>query len=537
VSGNGSNGKNGNGKAPPDPVRCAIYTRKSTTEGLDSDFNTLDAQRESSEHYIRAQAHQNWTILPARYDDGGFTGANTERPALRQLLDDIERGAINLVVVYKVDRLSRSLLDFARLMERFDRKGVGFVSVTQNFDTSSSMGRLVLNILLSFAQFERELISERTRDKIQAARRRGKWTGGQVSLGYRVEPEGRGLAVIPEEAEVVRTIFDLYLQTHSIGFVTQRLNELGLSTKRHVSKKGKARGGRCWNKSAVYQILRNPLYVGKIRSTDEQLHAGEHDALVSLEAFERVAECMSQRTTGRLRKNRKSEYLLTGLLRCGPCDAAMTSAQGTSRNGKRYRYYRCVHQQEHGGRCPSGLLPAAEIEKAVIAQVREVATRGGVRQRILDRFSSDTGAFTAAESTRAQLFARMEERNAESRRLLAAFSDADGGGGKTLAKRLGEIETEVDHVRIQLGEVEDRLRALAGAQRQVERVARMLDAFGTLWGALVPQEQRELLHLLIDRIVVDLDAGGLRLEFHEVRVAPDPAPPAPADTRVEGAAS
>jgi hypothetical protein len=204
----------------------------------------------------------------------------------------------------------------------------------------------------------------------------------------------------------------------------------------------------------------------------------------------------------------------------------MTSAQGTSRNGKRYRYYRCVYQQQHGGRCPTGHLPAMEIEEAVIAQVREVATRGEVRRRILDRFFTDTGALTAAEATRAQLLARIEERNAESKRLLAAFSDADGGGGKTLAKRLGEIETEVDHLRIQLGEVEDRLRALTGAQRQVERVARLLDGFGTMWSALVPQEQRELLHLLIDRVVVDLDAGGFRITFHELRVAPPPAPAA-----------
>ena len=537
MMGNGANGNNGNGKAPSGPVRCAIYTRKSTTEGLDSDFNTLDAQRESAEHYIRAQAAQGWTILPARYDDGGFTGANTDRPALQRLLDDIDRGAINLVIVYKVDRLSRSLLDFARLMERFDKSGVGFVSVTQNFDTSSSMGRLVLNILLSFAQFEREMIAERTRDKIHAARRRGKWTGGQVSLGYRVEPEGRGLAVIPEEAEVVRTIFDLYLQTHSIGFVTERLNELGFATKRHVSKKGKTRGGRRWHKSAVYQILKNPLYAGKIRGADSQLHAGQHAQIVSLEAFEKVAESMSLRSTGRLRTSRKAEYLLTGLLRCAPCNAAITSGRGTSRNGKRYRYYRCVHQQRFGGHCPTGLLPAAEIEDAVVAQVKEVATRGEVRQRVLDRFFSDTSALTAAETTRANLAERIEQLNAESKRLLTAFSAAGAGGGTTLAKRLGEIEAETDRLRIQLGEVEDRLRALAGAQHQVERVTRLLDGFTTIWDALVPQEQRELLHLLIDRVVVDLDAGGFRIEFHEVRVAPAQASPSSGDQRVEEAAS
>jgi len=530
---NGKNGSNGNGKASSRPVRCAIYTRKSTTEGLDSDFSTLDAQREAAEFYIQAHAHENWTILPTRYDDGGFTGANIERPALQRLLEDLEKGELDIVVVYKVDRLSRSLIDFACLLERFEKKSIGFVSVTQNFDTSTSMGRLVLNLLLSFAQFEREMIAERTRDKIQAARRRGKWTGGQVSLGYRIEPEQRGLAIVPKEAEVVRTIFDLYLQTHSIGFVTDRLNELRITTKRHVSKKtGRVRGGRAWNKSGVYQILRNPLYIGKVRTGDGELHEGEHDPIVSTEAFEKVAESMSQRSTGRIRRSRKSEYILTGLLRCGPCDAAMTSSRGTSRNGKRYRYYRCVHQQENGGSCPSGFLPAADIEDAVIAQVKEIATQGAMRQKILDRFFSDTGALTTAEATRADLLARIENLNGESRRLLAAFRDAESGGGKTLAKRLGEIETESDRLRMQLGEVEDRLRGLTAAQQQVDRVAELLDSFGTIWDALVPQEQRELLHLLVERIVVDLDAGGFRIAFHEVRVAPTPPTAAPSAEEV-----
>lgn len=214
----------------------------------------------------------------------------------------------------------------------------------------------------------------------------------------------------------------------------------------------------------------------------------------------------------------------------------MTSGRGTSRNGKSYRYYRCVHQQQHGGRCPTGLLPAAEIEDAVTAQVKEIATRGEIREKILERFFSDTSALTAAEETRATLLGRIEQLNAESKRLLSAFSAAEAGGGATLARRLGEIETETDHLRIQLGEVEDRLRALTGAQHQVERVTRLLDGFVTLWGALVPQEQRELLHLLIDRVVVDLDAGGFRIEFHEVRVAPAPPAPAADEPRAEEAA-
>jgi site-specific DNA recombinase len=532
-----ANGKTTNGKAPARAMRCAIYTRKSTTEGLDSDFNTLDAQREAAEHYIRAQAHQGWNILPAHYDDGGFTGANTERPALQRLLDDVERGDVDLVVVYKVDRLSRSLLDFARLMERFDKTGVGFVSVTQNFDTSSSMGRLVLNILLSFAQFERELISERTRDKIQAARRRGKWTGGQVSLGYRAEPDGRGLTIIPEEADLVRMMFELYVQTRSTGYVCHRLNELGFSTKKHTSKKGKVRGGKRWHKSAVYQVLRNPLYVGKIRGKGGELHRAQHESIVPLATFEKVAALMTERTTGRLRRNRKAEYLLTGILRCGPCSSAMTTGLGTGRKGQRYRYYRCVHQQSYGGHCPTGLLPAAKLEDAVVAHVKDVATKGDIRQRILDRFFDEKPALAAAEAERTVLLTRIDDLNAESKRLLGAFSAAGAGGGNTLAKRLGEIEAETDHLRIQLGEVEDRVRAMTSAKGQVERVTRMLESFSPMWDALIPHERRELLHLLVQRVTVDLDAGGFRVDFYDVGIAPVTTTPAPTEARDEKAAS
>ena len=208
-------------------IRCAIYTRKSTDEGLDREFNSLDAQRESAEAYIASQRHEGWSCLPEHYDDGGFTGGNMQRPALERLCVDIEAGQVDCVVVYKVDRLSRSLLDFARIMELFDRRGVSFVSVTQQFNTTSSMGRLTLNILLSFAQFERELISERVKDKMSAARRKGKWTGGPPSLGYDVAPEGGKLIVNADEAAQVRAIYDLYLEHRAALPVVQELNGRG----------------------------------------------------------------------------------------------------------------------------------------------------------------------------------------------------------------------------------------------------------------------------------------------------------------------
>ena len=351
------------------PVRCAIYTRKSTTEGLDTDFNTLDAQRDGCQHYIQSQAHLGWTVVERRYDDGGFTGGNLDRPALQRLLDDIDRGEVDVVVVHKVDRLSRSLLDFARLMERFERRGAGFVSISQHFDTSTSMGRLMLNVLLSFAQFEREIIAERTRDKVQAARRRGKWTGGTPVLGYAVDHVKHRLRVIGEEAKVVRLVFELYLRTRSLDAVAEALRSRRLRQKRYKTRKGLRRGGGEWNRNAVYTVLRNPLYVGKMRGQGETLHRGEQAAILDEPTFAAAGASLAARTTGRKRRPLSDEYALAGILRCAPCEAPMAPCPVKGRNGRPYRYYRCRAHQQYAKRCPTGLLPADALERAVAAQV------------------------------------------------------------------------------------------------------------------------------------------------------------------------
>ena len=254
-------------KAPPEriSVRCAVYTRKSTEEGLEKEFNSLDAQRESGEAYIKSQLHEGWECLPEKYDDGGFTGGNLERPALKRLMNDIEEGKIDCVVVYKVDRLSRSLLDFARLMETFDKHRIAFVSVTQQFNTASSMGRLVLNVLLSFAQFEREIISERTRDKIAAARRKGKWSGGMPLLGYDLAATESKLVINSSEAEQVRTIFDLYLEHQGLISVVTELDRLGWKNKQWTTRKGVLRGGKNFTKTSLYKLLTNVVYTGRQR--------------------------------------------------------------------------------------------------------------------------------------------------------------------------------------------------------------------------------------------------------------------------------
>jgi site-specific DNA recombinase len=246
-------------------VRCAIYTRKSTEEGLDSDFNSLDAQREAAEAYIHSQTHAGWTCLPQHYADGGYTGSNLDRPALQRLLTDIQAGQIDCVVTHRVDRLSRSLLDFAKLMEVFEQHHVAFVSVTQHFHSGTSMGRLVLNVLLSFAQFERELIAERTRDKMAAARRKGKWAGGVPILGYDVDARSKKLVVNEAEAARLRTIFELYLEYRSLLAVVEDLNWRGWCTKQTQTREGHLRGGRPFTKNSVYQLLTNVTYLGQVR--------------------------------------------------------------------------------------------------------------------------------------------------------------------------------------------------------------------------------------------------------------------------------
>src|SRR5271156_7075113 len=235
-------------------VCCAVYTRKSSDEGLEKEFNTLDAQREAGEAYIKSQVQEGWTCLPDRYDDGGFTGANLERPALQRLLADIAAGKVQIVLVYKIDRLSRSLLDFAKMMDVFEQHGASFVAVTQQLNSATSMGRLLLNVLLSFAQFEREIIGERTRDKIAAARRKGKWSGGMPLLGYGVDARGSKLVIQAAEAERVRAIFQLYRQHQALLLLVRELRRRGWVNKQWLTLKGRTRGGRAFTKSSLYHL-------------------------------------------------------------------------------------------------------------------------------------------------------------------------------------------------------------------------------------------------------------------------------------------
>jgi DNA invertase Pin-like site-specific DNA recombinase len=302
----------------PCTLRCAIYTRKSTEEGLTQEFNTLEAQRESAEAYVQSQLHAGWTALAERYDDGGYTGANLERPALRKLLVDIEAGRIDCVLVYKVDRLSRSLLDFARLMEIFERHEVSLVSITQPLNTTGSLGRLTLNILLAFAEFERLMISDRTRDKMAAARRKGKWVGGPPVLGYDIADTGGKLVVNQEEARRVQAIFALYLQHRSVASVLKEIQARNWTTKRWRTRDGKDSGGHPFRRATLERLLKNVLYLGKV-AHQGVVYAAEQEPIVDEEVWKLVNEKLAQE---RNRASVAAAAKVSGTARRGPRAAA-----------------------------------------------------------------------------------------------------------------------------------------------------------------------------------------------------------------------
>lgn len=356
-------------EAKPTRIRCAIYTRKSTEEGLDQDFNSLDAQRESAEAYIKSQRHLGWTLVATRYDDGGFSGSSMERPALQKLLEDVDERRVDCIIVYKVDRLSRSLLDFARLMDRFDQRSISFVSVTQQFNTTTSLGRLTLNILLSFAQFEREIIGERTRDKMSAARRKGKWIGGTVVLGYNVDPAGGRLVVNESESVRVRQIFDLYNKRRSLTAVLTELNRRGWTTKIWRSKRGRDHPGNPFTKASLRRLLTNAVYVGRVEHRGA-VYSGEQEGIVEPEVWEEVNADLRSPDRGRERPYQRQSAMLTGILQCGACQKPM-SLTYTAKGNRRYRYYVChVARHKDWNACPTKSVSASVIENSVVSQLR-----------------------------------------------------------------------------------------------------------------------------------------------------------------------
>jgi site-specific DNA recombinase len=337
---------------------------------LEREFTTLDAQREACEAYIASQQHEGWIALPTRYDDGGFSGATLDRPAMQRLLADIEAGQIDVLVCYRLDRVSRSLLDFLNLMEFLERHHVALVSVTQAINTETSMGRLMLSVLAAFGAYERELIAERTRDKMSAARRKGKWTGGTPVLGYDVHPDGGKLVVNEEEAAQVRALFRLYLTHLSLRRVVEEAGARGWTTKSWTTREGRWHAGAPLNKSHVHHLLTNVLYIGQVKHHGT-VYPGEHPAILDAEIFAEVQRLLTSR--GRAYAHTFPEGLLKGLLTCAACGTAMIHTHA-KKGVTRYRYYTCTTAQKRGvAHCPTRSVPANALEGAVLTHLRQLA--------------------------------------------------------------------------------------------------------------------------------------------------------------------
>src|SRR6266446_7831493 len=372
--------------APRKASRCAIYTRKSTEHNLDLEFNSLDAQREACEAYIKSQAHEGWRLIRARYDDGGLSGASLDRPALQELLDDVRARKVDIIVVYKVDRLTRSLADFAKLVELFDQHSVSFVSITQSFNTTTSMGRLTLNVLLSFAQFEREVIGERVRDKIAASKRKGIWVGGPIPLGY--ASVGKKLVIVPEEAETVRAMFRLYLECGSVGALAEELGRRNIASKVRTFASGRSMGGGRYSVGALAHFLKNHFYVGDVAYRGE-IHAGEHEPILDRATFDavqsRLAECALERHV----HVADSPAILRGRI-FDDRGNRMTPSH-SSKAGVRYRYY-----------VSHALLQRRKDEAGGVARSR----RPRSRRRLSRRFAKAYGKMRRPKVTATSPIAR-----------------------------------------------------------------------------------------------------------------------------------
>ena len=347
-------------------LRCAIYTRVSTEHGLEQEFNSLDNQREASEAYVKSQSHEGWKLIRDRYDDGGYSGGSMERPALKALLDDVRARRVDVIVVYKVDRLTRSLADFAKLVELFDAHGVSFVSVTQSFNTTTSMGRLTLNVLLSFAQFEREVTGERIRDKIAASKKRGIWMGGVVPLGYRVQD--RALRIVEEHAVLVRDLFRRYLEVGTVVCLQAVLNAANVRLPVRIDGKGKTSGGGLISRGHLYKILSNPIYVGRL-SHKKQVHEGQHVAIIDEPTWDRVQSELAAHGNRRKTARQDSDALLAGKL-FDDRGNAMSPSHAT-KGGKRWRYYvsQALLQGRKSDAGSAPRVPAPEVEKRVVEAI------------------------------------------------------------------------------------------------------------------------------------------------------------------------
>ena len=493
-------------------VRCAVYTRVSSADQAQGDFSSLDAQREMCEAYIRSQSSKGWVLLDTPYDDAGFSGATMKRPALERLLRDVRAGAVDCIVFAKHDRFSRSLLDFARIADILDQHNVSFVSVTEQFDTSTPAGKMVVHMLFSFAEFERATIAERTRNKMIAARRKGKWTGGIPPLGY--DTAGGKLIVNPDEAVRLRAIFDLYLKHESLAATLAEMAKRGWTTKSWTTKNGRYRKSQPFQKASLRRLLTNPTYIGKTLLGD-QVYNGEHERIIDDKVWERTQRILKRNGSngGRGVRNRHGA-LLKGIFRCAPCDSAMVHTF-SKKNGRAYRYYVCCSAQRIGwANCPTKSIPAEEIEQCIYERIRVIGsdpalvevTIRAARKQIAEQATQLEAEVRIAK----RHLSRLQE---EKQNLLESI----GRGGSVASKaveRLDQVAAEMESTTARVSSLRHQLADARDQTIDTDDLTTAIRLFDPIWDVLLPQERVRIVRLLIQQVDFDGETGTLGITFH-----------------------
>lgn len=500
-------------------IHCAIYTRKSTDENLHGDFTSLDSQAEYCRSFIKSREPEGWKPFEEAYNDPGFSGGNMDRPGLKKLISDAKQGKFQVVVCYKYDRLSRNTKDFLYILDVFDRCGVAFVSVTQPIDTTSSIGRLMRSILMDFAQFEREMIGERTRDKISAMARKGKWFGGRPILGFDINSETKKLVPNLEEVKQVQEMFETYLRTGSLAHTVKLLDEKGIRMKRWLAKNGVEKGGYKLHKVKLDSLLRNPVYIGNIRHNGSQ-YKGEHEAIIPEKLFNDVGDLLSRNVNGQFKRpNRDVErhhFLLRGLVRCVHCDYAMTPNFAYSK-GHKFFYYKCLSVVKlDKSACKVRSIPAKALEEFVFRRMEQLSQNQELVTRLVDE---------AQTHSKNELPDKLEEK----RFVMAQFGrikDQEDNIGKILAmegpnsKRFDYLMRQIDALQEQKEAANEKLQALEKEILDLESktvdadvMRRNFESFHRVCSKLTPKELAELAQLLIKSVDFDGLASKIRIVY------------------------
>lgn len=500
-------------KAEPNSSPCAIYARVSTVGQIRGEFTSLDSQVAYCRSFIESKADEGWYPMQTDYIDAGFSGSNLNRPGLQKLLADVDAGMVNTVVVYRYDRFSRNNMEFHVLCYRLESQGVNVVSVTEKLDSSDPMGTAMRSFAAIMSQLESDTTRKRTLDKIAQAKRQGRYCGGLTPLGYRVHPDGGKLEIVPEEAAVVRAIFDQYLRLKSLMAVAEELNRRGWLTKRHETKTGKIWGGKRWNKKSVHHLITNPLYVGEVRHKGET-YDGKHEALVSRKIWDRVQKLLqaNRRSNGTVTRN-NYRHLLRGMVHCKSCQALMAPTV-TRKNGRAYKYLTCSSATQNGWHtCPHPSVSAPRVEAFVVDMIKAIGSDPALQEATLAEVSrSLKDGLPALKEERQRLQGQLRRARGEIEGLVSALGSG-AANGESVTSRLKELEGQVRTLNERLVEIGDQTRTANSGLADRETLISALKVFTPIWDLLYPQEQERIIHLLIKRIDFDGEASKIELTF------------------------